>query len=54
MITMKFGGTSVQDATAMAGVVEIIAAHSARKPIVIISAVAQATNVLEQAGKSAA
>ncbi len=53
MITMKFGGTSVQDAPAVAGVVDIVAAHKARRPIVIISAIAQATNVLEQAGRSA-
>jgi aspartate kinase len=54
MITMKFGGTSVQDASAMANVAGIVLAHRAKQPLVIISAIAQATNVLEQAGKSAA
>ena len=53
MITMKFGGTSVQDAAAMAAVVDIVSAHRSRRPIGIISAIAQATNVLEQAGRSA-
>jgi aspartate kinase len=51
---MKFGGTSVQDAPAMANVAEIVMRHRERRPLVIISAIAQATNVLEQAGKLAA
>ncbi len=54
MLVMKFGGTSVQDAAAMANVAEIVTRHRDRKPLVIISAIAQATNVLEQAGRAAA
>lgn len=47
MIVMKFGGTSTQDAGAMLNVASIIKAHLHRKPIVVISAIAQATNMLE-------
>lgn len=54
MITMKFGGTSVQDAAAVSNVARIVEANKGRRPIVIISAISQATNVLEQAGRSAA
>lgn len=54
MIAMKFGGTSVQDAAAMLRVAGIVAGRLNRQPIVIISAIAQATNILERAGKLAA
>jgi len=54
MIVMKFGGTSNQDANAMRKVVDIIFTHRHRNPIVVISAIAQGTNALEQAGKLAA
>ncbi|HUN65903.1 MAG TPA: aspartate kinase [Bacteroidota bacterium] len=54
MIVMKFGGTSNQDAAAMANVASIIGAHAGRKPVVVISAIAQATNLLAQAGTAAA
>jgi aspartate kinase len=54
MIVMKFGGTSTQDAAAMANVAGIVQNHLARKPVVVISAIAQATNELEQIGKLAA
>jgi aspartate kinase len=54
MIVMKFGGTSTQDAPAIANVVEIIKAHLHQKPIVVVSAIAQATNMLEKIGKFAA
>lgn len=54
MIVMKFGGTSNQDATAVANVVGIIRSRLDAKPIVVISAIAQATNVLERAGSLAA
>ncbi len=54
MITMKFGGTSVQDASAVTRVVEIVKTHLEQRPIVIISAIAQATNVLERTGKLSA
>jgi aspartate kinase len=50
MIVMKFGGTSTQDAIAMAIVAEIVKKRIPQQPIVIISAIAQATNMLEQIG----
>ncbi len=54
MIVMKFGGTSTQDAAAMANVAHIVKAHLAKQPIVVISAIAGATNALETIGGSAA
>jgi aspartate kinase len=53
MIVMKFGGTSTKDASAVANVVRIVGSHAARKPFVVISAIAQGTNALEQAGRLA-
>jgi aspartate kinase len=53
MIVMKFGGTSTQDAEAISNVVRIVGDRRAAKPMLVISAIAQATNVLEQAGKLA-
>jgi aspartokinase len=50
MITMKFGGTSVQDAEAIANVVGIVRSSLPRKPVVVISAIAQGTNALEKIG----
>lgn len=54
MIVMKFGGTSTQDAAAMADVAKIVRSRLSQKPVVVISAIAQATNHLEQAGRLAA
>ncbi len=54
MIVMKFGGTSNQDAAAMRNVIEIVQAHLALRPVVVISAIARATNELEQTARSAA
>jgi len=53
MIVMKFGGTSTQDADAIANVVRIVGERRSSQPVVVISAIAQATNVLEQAGRLA-
>jgi aspartate kinase len=53
MIVMKFGGTSVQDATAMSRVIEAVAKFRDRQPIVVLSAVAGATNGLLKIGDSA-
>lgn len=53
MIVMKFGGTSNQDARAIANVVQIVESHRDSKPIVVISAVAQATNMLERIARRA-
>jgi len=54
MIVMKFGGTSTQDAQAVTNVVKIVQARLSKKPIVVISAISQATNMLEKIGKLAA
>ena len=54
MIVMKFGGTSTQDAAAMANVAAIVKARLSLKPIVVVSAIADATNQLERAGRLAA
>jgi aspartate kinase len=53
MITMKFGGTSVQDADAINRVVAIVKKSLSRQPVVIVSAIAQATNTLEKIGCAA-
>jgi aspartate kinase len=43
---MKFGGTSVQDADAMEQVVSIVKSKLSRRPIVVVSAMAQVTDTL--------
>ncbi|MFB3905663.1 MAG: lysine-sensitive aspartokinase 3 [Acidobacteriota bacterium] len=50
---MKFGGTSVQDQTAMSRVIEAVAKFRNRQPIVVLSAMAGATNGLLKIGDSA-
>jgi aspartate kinase len=47
MIVMKFGGTSTRDAGAVGNVARIVALHADRQPIVVISAISQASNILE-------
>lgn len=54
MIVMKFGGTSTEDATAMRNVFRIVQAHQSDHPVLVISAIARATNELEQIARSAA
>jgi aspartate kinase len=46
MIIMKFGGTSVEDARAMENVIRIVTREQSRKPVVVLSAIAGATNTL--------
>ena len=53
MIVMKFGGTSVQDAPAVCRAVEIVAGERERGPLVVLSAVAGATNTLLSVGRTA-
>lgn len=53
MIVMKFGGTSNQDAAAMSNVIRIVKAHLAEQPVVVISAIAKATNELEDSARMA-
>lgn len=54
MIVMKFGGTSNEDAAAMRNVIAIVKAHLAEQPVVVISAIARATNELERTARVAA
>lgn len=55
MIVCKFGGTSVQDADAIARMESIIRGRASRQPIVVVSAFGGATNqLLELAQKAAA
>lgn len=53
MIIMKFGGTSTQNASAMLNVTNIVKANLDKQPLVVISAIAQATNQLELMGNYA-
>jgi aspartate kinase len=53
MIIMKFGGTSVEDARAMKNVIEIVSREQDRKPVVILSAIAGATNALLKSARTA-
>src|SRR5713101_10028204 len=46
MIVMKFGGTSVESATAIERVAAIVRARAARKPVVVVSAMGKTTNKL--------
>jgi aspartate kinase len=53
MIVMKFGGTSVEDAAAIARAAEIVQDRLAQQPMVVVSALARVTDQLLAAGKSA-
>ncbi len=53
MIVMKFGGTSVQDGPAMRRVIEIVEKEKERHPVVVVSAIAGATNSLLAMGQTA-
>lgn len=46
MIVMKFGGTSLKDAHAMSRVIEIVDRKKDFRPLVVVSAIAGATNTL--------
>ena len=54
MIVCKFGGTSVQDADAIDRAVSIIRGKTSRQPIVVVSALGGATNVLLEIAHKAA
>lgn len=45
---MKFGGTSVADAERIAGAAEIVESMRSRQPLVVVSALAGVTDLLEQ------
>ncbi|MEX1138423.1 MAG: lysine-sensitive aspartokinase 3 [Bacteroidota bacterium] len=53
MIILKFGGTSVENAAAMNTVVRIVQRELHRKPVVVLSAIAGATNALIKAAQLA-
>ncbi|MBI5647139.1 MAG: lysine-sensitive aspartokinase 3 [Ignavibacteriae bacterium] len=53
MIVMKFGGTSVEDATAMRAMCDIVKSRAKRKPIVVLSACSGVTNTLIQCAELA-
>ncbi len=53
MIVMKFGGTSVGDAARIRAVCEIVAARASRQPIVVVSALAQVTDLIHGAIEAA-
>lgn len=51
MIVMKFGGTSVGDATAITRLVEIIRTRLKKKPVVVVSAISKATDTLQKSAR---
>ena len=53
MIVMKFGGTSVEDAAAIERVAVIVRDRLARRPVVVVSAMAKVTDQLVAAGRAA-
>jgi len=50
MLVLKFGGTSVQDATAIRRAAAIVRHHGSTHPVVVVSAMAGTTNALVEAG----
>lgn len=54
MLVMKFGGTSVEDATAIRRLMGIVNRFLARRPIVVVSAMGKTTNGLLECGRLAA
>jgi aspartate kinase len=54
MIVMKLGGTSLEDASAMANACEIIKSRLTRQPVVVLSAAAGITNALVRCAELAA
>jgi aspartate kinase len=54
MIVMKFGGTSVQDATAIERVAELVHSRKQDNPVVVVSAFAKVTDQLVLMGQQAA
>lgn len=54
MIVMKFGGTSVEDPTAIRRLISIVRAQRERQPIVVVSAMSRVTNGLLDCARFAA
>jgi len=53
MIVMKFGGTSVEDSSAIDRAAKIVAARRDRVPVVVVSAMSKVTDQLLAAGQAA-
>src|SRR5512146_449045 len=53
MIVMKFGGTSVEDATAIDNARRIVRERVPQRPVVVVSAMAKVTDQLVAMGKAA-
>jgi len=53
IVVMKFGGTSVQDSTAIKNVISIVKSNPAKK-VIVVSAIAKATTALENIARFAA
>jgi aspartate kinase len=54
MIVMKFGGTSVEDATAIRRLISIVRTQLDRRPVVVVSAMGKTTNGLLECARLAA
>ena len=53
MIIMKFGGTSVEDSSAIDRAAKIVAGRRERQPVVVVSAMSKVTDQLLAAGQAA-
>jgi aspartate kinase len=53
MLVMKFGGTSVEDSTAIRRLIGIVNHYLDRRPIVVVSAMGKTTNGLLECGRLA-
>jgi aspartate kinase len=53
MIVMKFGGTSVEDAAAIARAADIVRSRLPQQPVVVVSALARVTDTLLAMGQAA-
>ena len=53
MIVMKFGGTSVQDASAILRAADIVRSRVSHKPVVVVSAMAKVTDQLVEMSSTA-
>lgn len=53
MIVIKFGGTSVQDAASIRSVIQIVKTKLQKNPVVVVSAIAGATNQLIESAQNA-
>jgi aspartate kinase len=54
VVVMKFGGTSVEDAAAIRRLISIVQSRQDAQPVIVVSALAQVTDQLLEAGNAAA